>query len=85
MISSRMEITMNQLKEALSSGTPCFYFYDDSNFLVYNEIERMLGKRPFFDNGHPIPELNLSQKDSIEHMLKDSGLPLGQGYYVLLR
>ena len=81
----RLQITMGALKSALAVGSPCFYFFDDSKLHVYDIVYHVTSKRPLFDNGHPVPELNPSDKDSIEHMLKDSGVPLGQGYYVILK
>ena len=81
---SRFRITLSCLESALEIGAACFYFYDDT-MLLYNLVYRITSKRPLYDNGHPIPELNPSDKESLEHMLKNAGVPFGQGYYVILR
>ena len=81
----RLKITTEELNDALRIGLPCFYFFDVGSFVAYKAVEEITGKKPFYDNGHPIPELYLSQKHSIEGMLREAGIPLGQGYYVILK
>lgn len=80
---TRMDIVMKQLEEALSAGLKCFYFYDDGDFAVCREVEKVTGKKPLYDN-HGLSPVYIPQKECMEHFLHAEGIPLGQSYYVIL-